>query len=390
MKKYSRVYAEVDLDAIVHNLEQMKKNLPQKTQIMAVIKTDGYGHGAVPIAERIQDIDYVKGFAVATAEEALILRRHNLTKPILVLGAVFEEQLEDLINAEVRMNIFQMELAQKIQAVAQKCNKKALLHVKLDTAMSRLGIRPEKEESVEIVKTIANFPNIELEGIFTHFSKSDETDKTNSHMQVKKFEQFIKRMEQEGITFSIKHCANSAGIIDLAEYGFDMVRAGIALYGLYPSEEVQKAKVPLKAAMSLHSRIVYLKEAEEGISVSYGGTYTTSKDTRIATVPVGYGDGYPRLLSNKGMVLIHGKEAPVIGRICMDQFMIDVTDIPEAKEGDEVVLFGRSKDAILPIERLSERCGRFNYEFVCDLSKRIPRVYTSEGKIVGTKDWFDE
>lgn len=390
MKKYSRVYARIDLDAILYNLEQMKKNLPQQTQIMAVIKTDGYGHGAVCVAQTIEPVTYIQGFAVATAEEALILRRHGIKKPILLLGAVFEEQIEELIEAEVRMNIFQVSLAEKIQKAAARIGKKAYLHVKLDTAMSRLGIRPEKEESVSIVKTIANFPNIELEGIFTHFSKSDEKDKSNSHIQMQKFKAFTARMKKEGITFSIQHCANSAGIIDLNQYSFDMVRAGIALYGLYPSEEVDKTKVDLKPAMSLHSRIVYIKEVEPGVSVSYGGTFTTTRPTRIATVPVGYGDGYPRLLSNQGMVLVHGKQAPILGRICMDQFMIDVTDIEEAEEGDAVVLFGEDDGAFLPVERLSRLCGRFNYEFLCDLGRRIPRVYVQNGEIVGTKDWFSE
>lgn len=390
MKKYSRVYARVDLDAIVHNLEQMKKNLPDKTEIMAVIKTDGYGHGAVPIAHKIENISYIKGFAVATAEEALSLRQHGIQKPILILGAVFEEQLEDLISEEIRMNIFQVSLAEKIQKAAKKLNKKAYLHVKLDTAMSRLGIRPDRDESVEIVKTIANFSNIELEGIFTHFSKADEVSKETSHQQIKKFLAFVTKMEQEGITFSIKHCANSAGIIDLSQYGFDMVRAGIALYGLYPSEDVCKSEVQLKPAMSLHSRIVYLKEVEAGIEVSYGGTFITARTTKIATIPVGYGDGYPRLLSGKGMVLVHGQEAPIIGRVCMDQFMIDVTDIDGVEEGDEVILFGQSKDSYLSVEQLGELCGRFNYEFLCDLGRRIPRVYVSNGEIIGTKDWFCE
>lgn len=390
MKQYSRVYAKVDLDAIVYNLEQMKNNLNNQTEIMAVIKTDGYGHGAVPIAKKIQDISYVKGFAVATAEEALILRRHEITKPILVLGVVFEEQLEDLIREDIRMNIFQLSLAEKIQEKAAKLGKIAYLHVKLDTSMNRLGIRPDKKESVSIVETIAKFTNIQLEGIFTHFSKADEKDKENSYRQLQLFQDFVEIMKQKGINFHIKHCSNSAGIIDLKEADFDMVRAGISLYGHYPSEDVSKDNVMLKPAMSLHSRIVYLKEVEEGLPVSYGGTYITPKLTKIATVPIGYGDGYPRLLSNKGKVLVRGYYAPIIGRICMDQFMIDVTHIPQVSEGDEVVLFGQSNDKFLAVEELSQLCGRFNYEFLCDLGKRIPRVYVSHGKIVGTKDWFDE
>ncbi|MCI8372017.1 MAG: alanine racemase [Lachnospiraceae bacterium] len=390
MKKYSRVYAQVDLDAILYNLQQMKQHINENTQIMAVIKTDGYGHGAVPIAEKIQNIPYIWGFATATAEEALILRHHQITRPILVLGAVFEEQLEELIRNEVRISIFQIELAHKIQDIAHRLGRQAYIHIKLDTAMSRLGLRPEQEESMAAVQTIAAFPNLILEGIYTHFSKADERDKQTSHVQITKFQDFIERMETLGITFPLKHCANSAGIIDLKEYGFDMVRAGIALYGLYPSEDVQKEQVKLRPAMSLHSQIVCLKEVEAGVSVSYGGTYTTTGNTWIATVPVGYGDGYPRLLSNKGFVLVHGQKAPILGRICMDQFMIDVTAIPDVQEGDEVVLFGPSRESYLSVETLSRLSGRFHYEFVCDLGRRIPRVYVSGGKIIGTKDWFHE
>lgn len=390
MKQYSRVYAKVDLDAIVNNLDQMKRNLDKNTGIMAVVKTDGYGHGAVPVARKIHDIPYVKGFAVATAEEALSLRRHQITKPILILGAVFEYQLEDVIREEIRMNIFQLSLAEKIQKTAEKLRKTAYLHVKLDTSMNRLGIRPDEAESVSIVETIANFANIQLEGIYTHFSKADEKDKAASYKQLQLFQDFVEVLNKKNITFPIKHCSNSAGIIDLKEANLDMVRAGISLYGLYPSNEVQKQNVLLKPAMSLHSCIVYIKDVKEGLPVSYGGTYITTKQTKIATVPVGYGDGYPRLLSNRGRVLIRGISAPIIGRICMDQLMVDVTHIPDVQEGEEVVLFGESCGEQLSIEELSSLCGRFNYEFLCNLGKRIPRVYVSNGEVIGTKDWFAE
>lgn len=390
MKIYSRVYARVDLDAIRHNLEEMKRHLPKQTKIMAVVKTDAYGHGAVAVAKEIEAVDNVAGFAVATAEEALILRNHGITKPILILGVVFEEQLESLILHDIRMNIFQLSLAEKIQETAKRLGKTAYLHVKLDTAMSRLGLCPEKEESIEMVKTMATFPNICLEGVFTHFAKADETDKEPSDRQVLRFETFVERMKEEQITFPIQHCSNSAGIIDLNQYAMDMVRAGIALYGLYPSDEVCKTEVKLKPAMSLHSRIVYLKEIEAGVAVSYGGTFVSQRKTKVATIPVGYGDGYPRQLSNKGYVLIRGQKAPILGRVCMDQFMVDVTEIEGVLEGDEVILFGQSQDAVLPVEELGDLSGRFNYEFLCDLGKRIPRVYVKDHQIVGTKDWFSE
>lgn len=389
MKKYSRVYAQIDLDAVSYNLEQMKNHIKEDTGIMAVVKTDAYGHGAVPITQHIQKLDYLKCFAVATAEEAFILRRHEITKPILILGCLYPEHYDQLIQKDIRMNIFEYETAQQLSRAAVKLNKTAYLHVKVDTAMSRLGIRPGKE-AAELVKAIARLPNIYLEGIFTHFSKADEKDKEPSFQQMNQFHVFIDALEKEGIPFKVKHCSNSAGIIDLQEANMDIVRAGISLYGLYPSPDVCKTNVRLRPVLSLKSRIAYLKEVEEGVSVSYGGTYTTDRTTKIATIPVGYGDGYPRALSNKGYVLIKGKRAPILGRICMDQFMVDVTDIEQVHKDDEVILIGESGQEKLPVELLSDLSGRFNYEFVCDLGKRIPRVFLSGNRVIGTKDYFDE
>lgn len=389
MKKYSRAYAQIDLDAVSYNMEQMKQHIQKDTEIMAVIKTDGYGHGAVPIAQHIQELEYLNGFAVAIAEEAFILRRHGITKPILILGCLYPEHYEQLIQEDIRMNIFEYEAARQLSKTAVKLGKKAYLHVKVDTAMSRLGIRPGRA-AAELIKAMAKLPNIELEGIFTHFAKADEKDKAPSFEQMRKFNEFIRVLEKEGIMFRLKHCSNSAGIIDLKEANMDIVRAGISLYGLYPSSDVCKDNISLKPVLSLKSRIVYLKEVEAGVSVSYGGTYTTTERTKIATIPLGYGDGYPRTLSNKGYVLIRGKKAPILGRICMDQFMVDVTHIEQVQQNDEVILIGESGQEKLPVEVLSELCGRFNYEFVCDLGKRIPRVFVSGGSVTGTKDYFNE
>lgn len=393
MKQYNRVYASVDLDAIESNIinvfNNINKNNSTETKIMAVIKTDGYGHGAVPIAKSIEHMHCIIGFAVATAEEAISLRRNGIKKKILILGTIFENQYEELLKNDITLPVFQSDAAKKISAIAKKLNLIAYLHLKLDTAMSRLGILPDNN-AIILVKEIIQLDNIELEGVFTHFSKADETDKQSSFMQLDKFNDFIKKCAEANIYFKYKHCSNSAASIDLNITHFDFVRLGISLYGLYPSDEVNKNNVHLKPALSLVSCIAYLKEIQPGTKVGYGGTFTAKRLTKVATVPVGYGDGYPRLLSNKGFVLINGYKANIIGRICMDQFMVDVTDLPKADVMDKVVLIGSSNNEHIFVEQLSDLCGRFNYEFVCDLGKRIPRVYIKSGKIVATKDYFDE
>lgn len=384
MKHYSRVYAQIDLDAIEYNLEQMKNNLSPSTKIMAVVKTDGYGHGAIPITKKIEKLPYIEGFAVATAEEAFQLRRHGITKKILILGVCFEEDYEELIKQDITLNIFQPDIAKALSETALKLGKTIKLHLKLDTAMCRLGV-PANEETVALAKQIKALPAIELEGVFTHFSKADETDKTTALAQLQQFNHFIDMCKKEGVLFSYIHCSNSAATIDLKEANMSFVRAGISVYGLYPSNEVCKKNVILKPALQLKSKIVYLKEVEAGTPVGYGGSFITNKKTKIATIPVGYGDGYPRGLSNKGYVLIHGKKASIIGRICMDQFMVDVTEIADVKAGDEATLVGQDGEAYIGVEELGELSGRFPYEFVCGISKRVPRIY-----VKNEKEWPEE
>lgn len=387
MKHYSRVYASIDLDAIRHNLESMKKNIAKDTKIIAVIKTDGYGHGAVPIAQEIEDYEYLFGYAVATSDEAMQLRKNGIKKPLLILGYTFEESYEELIENEVRMAVFKYDMAKEISDAAVRLKKNAIIHIKADTGMSRIGIKPDRS-GADLVKQIAALPNITVEGIFTHFAKADETDKTATYEQIRKFNEINALIESRGVKIPIKHCSNSAGIVEIKEANMDVVRAGITLYGLWPSDEVDKTIINLKPVLSLKSKIVYIKEIEAGTSISYGGTFTAGKIIRVATIPVGYGDGYPRSLSNKGYVLIRGKKAPILGRVCMDQFMVDVSDITEAKELDEVTLVGESEGARLTVEEVGGISGRFNYEFVCDLGKRIPRVYIKNGVPVKTLDWF--
>lgn len=399
MEKYSRVCATVDLDAIRFNMDSMKANIAPETKIVGVIKTDGYGHGAVPIAKELEPLDYMFGFATATAEEAMILRSCGIRKPIIILGYTFPYSYRDMIDNDIRLTVFRDDMAQQLSKCAAEPEidrdgkndvKKAKIHIKVDTGMSRIGIRPD-EEGIAFVKRVLHLPGIEVEGIFTHFAKADELDKTNAEEQIRSFKEFIARTEAEtGYKIPVCHCSNSAGIVELKEANMDVVRAGITLYGLWPSGEVAKDIVKLRPAMELKSRIVYVKEVEPGTAVSYGGTFVAERRTRVATIPVGYGDGYPRGLSNKGYVLLHGRKAPVIGRVCMDQFMIDVTDIGEAAEGDEVTLIGRDKENCITMEELGELSGRFNYELACCIGKRVPRIYLKSGKIVGTKDYFHD
>lgn len=387
MKTYSRVYAKIDLDAVAWNMEQMKKNLKEGTEMVAVIKTDGYGHGAVQVASMLESYDYVWGYAVATLDEAVVLRAAEIQKPILVLGCIFPDQYWEMLKYEIRMNVYTKEMAEAISALAVEKGEQAYVHIKLDTGMARLGFSAE-ESSIEEIKEIAELPNLVLEGVFTHFAKADEEDKTFTMMQLEKFEWMTQRLEEEGVTFPYVHASNSAGIIDVHRADYNLVRAGIAIYGLYPSEEVDKEKVQLKPALSLKSHIAFVKDIPAGTPVSYGGDFVSEHQMRIATIPIGYGDGYPRSLSDTGYVLIRGKKAPIIGRICMDQFMVDVSDIPEVKFGDKVTLIGRDQEEYLPVEKLSELSGRFNYEFVCDLGKRIPRVYVQDGKVEEQVDYF--
>ena len=388
MKNYSRVYAGIDLDAVAFNFASMRKNIHPSAKMIAVIKADGYGHGAVPIARLVEAYDYLWGFAVATAEEALQLRSAGIKKPVLILGYVFEEHYADLIREDIRPVVFKLSMAEQLSMEATRQNKTAVIHIGLDTGMTRIGY-PATAESVLEIMLISRLPNIKIEGMFTHFARADETDKTSAQDQLERYLKFADKLKETGVDIPLRHCSNSAGIIDMPYANLNLVRAGISIYGIYPSEEVCKENVPLKPVMELKSHITLIKEVEAGVPVSYGGTFVTKQKTRIATIPVGYADGYPRQLSNKGRVLIHGKSAPILGRICMDQFMVDVTDIPQAQELDEVTLLGTDGEASVTVEELGELSGRVPYEFVCDISKRVPRVYKKNGQVSEQKDFFD-
>lgn len=386
--KYQRVWAEIDLDAVCHNMQQMQQNIAPQTKIVGVIKTDGYGHGAVPIARELEKMESVWGYATATVEEALSLRRAGMEKPVLILGYTFPYCYEDLITYDIRPAVFREDMLQELSACAGKLGKHAKVHIKVDTGMTRVGIRPD-QSGLSFVRKVLDTEGIELEGIFTHFARADETDKTHAYRQLRQFRDFAELAEREtGYDIPLKHCSNSAGIIELPEANMDLVRAGITLYGLWPSDQVSREIVSLQPVLSLKSRIVYLKEVDAGTQISYGGTYVTPHRMRVATIPVGYGDGYPRGLSNKGYVLIRGRKAPILGRVCMDQFMVSVEEIPDVREGDVVTLIGRDQEAQITMEELGELSGRFNYELACDLGNRIPRMYYKEGEIIETKDYF--
>lgn len=374
MNRPSRIYATIDLDAVTWNLENMKKNISEDTKIIAVLKADAYGHGAVPIAQHIESLPYIWGMAVACVEEGIELREAGIKKPILILGYTFAEDYPTIIEHDMRPAVFTFEMAQHLSDAAVKMNQTAKIHIKIDTGMGRIGYRDMDEAVPEILK-ISKLPQIEIEGIFTHFARADENETTPAYIQLEKFQKFIQKLEENGLSIPMKHCSNSAGIIRMKEANMNAVRAGIILYGLYPSDEVEKEPVPLRPVMELKTHISYLKTVEKGTAISYGGTFVTKKETKVATIPVGYADGYCRGLSNKGYVLIHGKKAPIIGRVCMDQFMVDVTEIKDAKILDEVTLLGRDGKEKITLEELGNISGRFNYEFACCISKRVPRIY---------------
>ena len=360
MTEYNRVAAVVDLDAIYENLNELKSHIRPGTRVCAVIKTDAYGHGAVPVAKWIRKLaDF---FAVATVEEGMELRKNGIWEPILILGHTPASLYREAIELGLRMNVYELSQAEAISNIAVSLGKTAYLHMKLETGMNRLGFSPD-EESLQAAETMSRLPGVCLEGLFSHLARADEADKTDAYRQFNIFQKFDAALRARGVKIPIRHIGNSAAMIDLPEFSYDMMRAGIALYGMYPSEDV---------------------------SVGYGGTFTAKRKTTIATIGIGYGDGYPRKLSGKADVLLHGKRAPICGRVCMDQLMVDVTDIPDVKEEDEAVLIGRDGNEVITVEELSALADTFNYEFVCDLGKRIPRIYISGGNVVEKKDYFED
>lgn len=342
---------------------------------MAVIKADGYGHGAEKIALAVADMDEIWGYAVATATEALEITALGTGKPVLILGYCYAEDYAAMIENDIRFTLFDESSLVVMEGVAASLHKKAYVHIKLDTGMGRIGIRPD-ESGLDFVRRVAKQPHIEIEGLFTHFARADESDLTSAKEQLRKYREFSERLTEEGIHVTARHCANSAAILCMEDTDYDIVRAGIILYGMMPSDEVDAGDVKLTPAMEIKSRVTYVKEVPAGTPISYGGTYVTDRVSRIATVSIGYADGYPRSLSNKGIVLICGQRCPVVGRVCMDQMMVDVTDLELAVQpGTEVTIVGHDGDEYISMEEFAELSGRINYEAVCDIGKRVPRIY---------------
>lgn len=373
MNRYLRCYAEISLEAIGHNIREVKKRLPEGVKLLGVVKANAYGHGAVPVASYLENqVDY---FATATIEEAVELRENGISAPILILGYVSPSQYGDLVEYDITQTIDSYAQALALEKEAARQNRKAKAHLAVDTGMTRIGFQVTEHDADEAAK-IADLPHIELEGMFTHFSCADQEDKTYCSMQMEKYDKMTALLAERGVTIPLRHICNSAGIMEFDDHRFEMVRSGIITYGIYPSEEVKKERLDLIPALSWKSHVIHVKEVGPGIGVSYGATYVTEKPmTRIATVSAGYADGYPRALSNRGCVLIHGKKAPIIGRICMDQMMVDVTDIPDVQVEDVVTLVGTDGDETITIEEIANPAARFDYEMLCDISSRVTRVY---------------
>ena len=367
-----RVVAEIDLAAIRANLSAIHARLGDCTPVMAIIKADAYGHGAVRVARAIDDL--VAAYGVAVADEALELREAGIKKPILILGYVEPCRYRELVRNGISPAIFSFEAAAALSEAAVLERRKATLHLAVDTGMTRIGFHPT-DESIAVIRRIAALPSLYIEGMFTHFACADMADKTSARRQHDLFVDFCGRVSHAGICVPIYHCSNSAGIMEFEDAHMDMVRAGIILYGLYPSDEVDQSVLKLQPALSLRARITHVQHVPAGTGISYGSTFVTKRDSVIATVPVGYADGWPRALSNKGRVLVRGQFAPIAGRVCMDQFMIDVTDIPGVRPGDVATLIGRDGANEIPIEEPAALAGSFQYELPCVLSKRIPRRY---------------
>ncbi len=362
----------IDLDAVKNNVRAIKNKIGDKAGLLGVIKADAYGHGVIEVAREIEED--CAFFGVAVIEEAVELRKAGFDTPILVLGKVDPHYSSIMVKYDIRPAIFSLEDAKSLSKEAVKQNKTAKYHIAIDTGMSRIGFQVNNEEA-DICKEISLLPGIEAEGVFTHFATADEKVQAKTLNQKDRFLTFVSLLKERGIDPPLKHCNNSAGIINFDEH-MNLVRAGIVLYGLYPSEDVNKEKLPVTPAMKWVAEISHLKLLGSGRDVSYGATYTTTKKTLVATVPVGYADGYPRSLSNIGRVLVNGKYAPVIGRVCMDQFMIDVSEIDNVKVGTEVTLVGDG----LSMEEVANTSGSFNYELPCRISRRVPRIYIKDGK----------
>ena len=371
-------YTAIDLDKIDANFRAVREKAG--VPVMAVVKADAYGHGAIPVAQLLEN--QCAFFGVALVQEALELRRAGIQKPILVLGQTPPDAFPEAIVQGIRPAIFRYEDAQRLSQAAEQLGMDAPFHFAVDTGMGRIGFQPTEEDAA-LCQKIAKLPGLIPEGLFSHFATSDCADLSGAKAQALRFDAFYQMLRQRGVQVAIRHLDNSAGVMNFGNH-YDMVRAGIVIYGLYPSDEVSHDLLSLQPALSWHSHISHLKVLDAGHGISYGSTFVTTKPTTVATIPVGYADGYRRNLSNRFYVLIRGKKAPILGRVCMDQMMVDVTDIPDVRVGDGVVLVGQSQDSHISVEEIAAASDSFNYEFVCNINRRVPRLYFKNGKLVQT------
>jgi alanine racemase len=370
------VWAEIDLDALRSNVREIRRITDPRAEVMAIVKADAYGHGAEQVSRAALQSG-ASWLGVSLLQEALELRRLGIEAPILILGFTPDEDAEEVVASGISQTVFTREAAQALAAAAQKLGRKARVHVKIETGMGRIGF-PATGETVALIARLSRLQNLEIEGIYTHFASADDPDKSYAEQQFMRLQQVFKQLAAQGVYIRWRHCANSPAVIDLPYTHLDLVRPGIILYGLYPSPAVRRDLITLKSVMSLKTRVVLVKEVAAGAYISYGCTYTARAATRIATLPLGYADGYSRLLSNKAEVLIRGQRALVAGRVCMDQLMVDVGHIPGVEPGDEAVLIGRQGDGEITADELADHIGTINYEIVTRISERIPRLYAGE------------
>ena len=375
---YDQNYAVVDLDAIEENILAVSRRAG--VPVMAVVKADAYGHGAVPVAKHLEG--KVAYFGVSSMDEALELRAAGIQAPILILGHSMRDAYPFAVEKDIRLTVFSLEDAEALSAEAQKQGKTARIHFALDTGMSRIGFQVT-EEAADICAQIAKLPGILVEGLFSHYATADSADLTRAKKQGERFDRFVEMLRSRGLEIPILHLSNSAGIMNFSK-SYHMVRSGIVTYGLYPSDEVDPSLLELKPALAWYTRIAHLKDLPAGREISYGGTFVTQRPTRVATLSVGYADGYKRSLSGKFHVLIEGKPAPILGRVCMDQMMVDVTDIPGVTLDSRVVLIGRSGEEQITMEEISAAAGSFNYEMTVGIARRVPRYYKVNGEIVSS------
>ncbi len=384
MKLSRPVWAEINLDNLAHNMRETRRIVNKNTKITAVIKADGYGHGAVSIGQTLIK-NGADRFAVATLSEAIQLRASFLDIEIMVLGYTPEELAKDVIKNNIIQTIYTLEQAKEFSKTAVQLNQTLTVHIKIDTGMNRLGMQ-DKKESIDDILEMSKLNGLFIEGIFTHFAMADEIEKEFTLQQVEKFNNIVNSLEKNGLNIPIKHVSNSAGIIDLPQFNMDMVRAGIMLYGLYPSKHVNHNNINLKEVMCLKAKISQVKDIETGSGVSYGLKYKCTKKSRVATLPIGYADGFTRMLSGKANVLVNNSKVPILGNICMDQCIIDVSGLA-VNIGDEVTLFGGNNIKGISIDSVSDLLNTINYEIVCMIDKRVPRVYIQNDKKTHFKDY---